>query len=113
MYDAKSGLLDINLRIQCAFSMPLVVFVHILTVRNINKDYERNEKSSQIEEKKKNAHLGGGMDCVTALYAEVTSFNPTEKEQEFVRFSFYHDPLYHYLIVSVNCPHSYSCTWEY
>jgi len=27
-----------------AFAMPLVVFGLILTVRNVNKDYERNEK---------------------------------------------------------------------
>ena len=48
MYDAKSWLLDINLRIQCAFAIPFVVFVPIFTVRNVNKNYERNGKNSQI-----------------------------------------------------------------
>ena len=74
MYDTKSGLLDINLKIYFAIATPLVVFVSILTVRNINKDYERNEKSSQIL-----AHLGGGMDCVTTSYAGVVSSISTKK----------------------------------
>ena len=40
MYEGKSGLLDFNLRIWCAFATPhFMVFVPIL-----NKDYERNEK---------------------------------------------------------------------
>ena len=80
-----------------------MVFVPTLTVRNVNKDYERNEKCSQIF-----AHLGGGMDCVTASYAGVAGSSPTGKEQKFVPFSFVHNPPYHYLIVSVNCPQSYS-----
>ena len=54
-------------------------------VRNENKDYERNEKCSQIF-----AHLDDGMDCVTASYAGVASSSPTENEQKFVPFSFIH-----------------------
>ena len=76
-----------------------MVFVPIFTVRNINKDYEKNEKCSQIF-----AHLGGGMNCVTASYAGVAGSSPTEKEQKFVPFSFIHNPPYLYLIDSVNCP---------
>ena len=79
--------------------MPHMVFVPILTVRNINKDYERTEKCSQIF-----AHLGGGMDCVTASYAGVAGSSLSEKEQKFVPFSFIHNPPYLYLIDSVNCP---------
>jgi len=71
LHEAKSGLLYLNPRIQCAFATPHVVFVPIFTVRNVNKDYERNEKYSQIF-----AHLGGGMDCVTASYAEVEGSSP-------------------------------------
>ena len=56
--------------------MPLVVLVPILAVRNMNKDSGRNEKSSQVF-----AHLGGGMNCVTAVYAGVASSSTTEKEQ--------------------------------
>ena len=74
------------------------------TVRNVNKDYERNGKSSQIF-----VYLGGGMDCVTASYAGVAGSSFIEKEQQFEPFSFYHNLPYHYLIVSVNCPQSYSC----
>ena len=57
-----------------------------LTVRNVNKDYERSEKSSQIF-----AHLGGGMYCMTASYAGVAGSSPTEKEQKFVPSSFDHN----------------------
>jgi len=35
---------------------------------------------------------GGGMDCVTALYAGVAGSSPTGKEQKFVPFSFIHNP---------------------
>ena len=76
-----------------------MVVVRILTVRNVNKDYERNEKCSQIF-----VHLSGGMDCLTASYAGVAGSSPTEKEQKFVPFSLIHNPLYLYLIDSVNCP---------
>ena len=57
------------------------------SVKNINKDSERNEKCSQIF-----AHLGGGKDCVTASCAGVAGSGPTEKEQKCVPFSFIHDP---------------------
>ena len=68
---------------RCAFATPNVVFVPILTVRKVNKDYERNEKCSQIF-----SQLGGGMDCVTASYVGVAGCSPTEKEPKFVPFSF-------------------------
>ena len=55
-----------------------MVFVPILTVKNVNKDYERSSLS---------ALLGGGRDCMTASYAGVAGFSPTEKEQKFVSFS--------------------------
>ena len=42
-----------------------------------------------------NAHLWGGMDCVTALYAGVADFSPIEKEQ-FVRFSLFQSAPHHY-----------------
>ena len=42
------------------------------------------------------AHLGGGMDCVTASYAGVAASSPTENEQKFVPFSFIHNPPYLY-----------------
>ena len=51
-----------------------------------------NKKFSQVF-----AHLDGGMDCVTALYAGVAVSSSTEKEQEFGRFSFVHNPPYLYL----------------
>jgi len=70
-----------------------MVFVPILTIRNINKDYEKNEKCSQIF-----AHLGGGMDYVTVSYAGVAGSSPTEKEQKFVPFSFIHNPPSFYLV---------------
>ena len=38
------------------------------------------------------AHIGGGVDCVTAFYAGVAGSSPTEKEQKFVPFSFIHNP---------------------
>ena len=47
-YEAKSGLLDFNPRIQCAFATPHVVFVPILTVKNVNKDFQRNEKKLEF-----------------------------------------------------------------
>ena len=53
----------------------------ILTVKNVNKDYERDEKCSQIF-----AHFGGGMDCATVSYERVAGSSPTEKEQKFVFF---------------------------
>jgi len=43
------------------------------------------------------AHLGGGMDCVTASYAGVAGSSPTGKEQKFVPFSFIRNPPFHYL----------------
>ena len=46
------------------------------------------------------AHLGGGMDCVTASYARVAGSSPTEKEQKVVPFSFIHNPPYLYLMDS-------------
>ena len=45
----------------------------------------------------------------TASYAEVAGSSPTEKQQKFVPFSFIHNPLYLYLIDSVDCPSSYAC----
>ena len=88
MYEAKSGLLDFFRGFKCAFATPHnMVFVPTLTVRNVNKDYERNEKCSQIF-----AHLSGGMDCVTASYAGVAGSSPTGKEQKFVPLSFVHNP---------------------
>ena len=36
------------------------------------------------------AHLGGGMDCVTAPYAGIVGSSPTEKVQK-VPFSFIHN----------------------
>ena len=77
MFEVKSELLDINIRIQCAFGTLYVVFVLFLTVRNINRYYERNEKCSQIF-----AHLFGGMDCVTAAYMEIADSSPTEKQHK-------------------------------
>jgi len=44
------------------------------------------------------------MNCVTALYAGVAGSSSTQKEQKFVPFSFIHNPLYLYLVDSVNCP---------
>ena len=46
----------------------------------------------------------GGMDCVTASYAGVAGFNPSEKKQNFVSFSFYHNPpitIYYLICISV------------
>ena len=63
-----------------------MVVVPTLTVMNVNKDYERNEKCYQIF-----AHLNGGMDCVTASYAGDANSSPTEKEQKFAHFSFIHN----------------------
>ena len=37
------------------------------------------------------------MDCVSASYAGVAGSSPTEMEQNFVPFSFYHNPPNHYL----------------
>ena len=62
VHDAKSGLLDISLRIQRAFATLFVVFVPFLIF----------------------THYGGGMDCGTASYAEVVGSSPSKKEQKFV-----------------------------
>ena len=71
-----------------------MVFVPILTVRNVNKD-ERNEKCSQIF-----AHLGGGMDCVTASYAGVAGSSPTQRSRNLCLFHSFIIPPYHYLFSS-------------
>ena len=55
--------------------------VPILTVRNVNKDYERNEKCSQIF-----AHLGGGLDCVTASDAGVAVLAPLKMSRNLCLF---------------------------
>jgi len=44
------------------------------------------------------AHLGGGMDCVTASYAGVAGSSATENEQKLVPFSFIRNPPYFYLM---------------
>ena len=55
-------------------------------------------------DRKLRKEISGGME----FQEGVAGSSPTEKEQKFVPFSFYHNLLYHYLIASVNCPHPYS-----
>ena len=45
-----------------------------------------------MENALKIAHLGGEMDCVTALYAGVVGSTPAGKEWKFARFSLFHNP---------------------
>ena len=64
-----------------ALSAPFSVGLE-LTVRNVNKECERNEKCYQIS-----THLDGGTDCLTASYARVAGPSLTEKLKEFMPIS--------------------------
>ena len=64
-----------------------MVIVPFLTVRNLNKDYERNEICSQIL----HPLVAEGIACLSRTQ-ESQVLAPAEKEQTFVRFSLFYNP---------------------